>query len=1138
MKQNNLMKRWGAALLALLLLVSLCPAAAAAETGAVSIGTLEELTAFAERCSSDAYSRNLTAALTADIDAEGMEISIPILSGIFDGQGHRIYHVDLTRSASRYGLFSRIQQGAVVRNLTVEGEVIPEGSQSQVGGIAGVNDGRIESCRFTGAVIGQHSVGGIAGENGENGVIVNCTVSGVVRGRQSTGGIAGQNSGTLLRCASTAAVNTTLDEADIGTADLENLENTVYSILKKEDVEENAVTADTGGIAGYSTGIVQSCTNGGTVGYPHVGYNVGGIAGRQNGYMASCINRGTVQGRKDVGGIVGQMAPDITMQTSDDNLDRLKDQMDSLNALVGQMLRDAQSTSDTVSARLDRISGYADSARDSAHSLTGRLGDFTDENLSTVNSLTLLIERYLSKASPIMDDLSGAADSAADAAAALEKLTGSLDGGDGETFLSQLQGFCQETAKACDDLEAAAAALKRALDLLGGSDLRQLREDVTALRQAAQALGETAGKALEEVKAGGSITEETRTELRKNLEAVLEGQKTVLRDLAAMMTSINLSGLRNLDLAALRQAAKELRSAMNSLNSAVGHLGTAMEHLGQALGALKKLDPDTGALDDGLKSAKRALEQLADACDKASRWAKDLSEEDPGSFSELGKGFDEDSDALNTALGGMNRELTALNGELSDSSTVLLADVRAVNNQLMDIMNLFVDLLDDALNTDAGDLVEDVSEESLQSAVRGKVLECTNYGEISADRNVGGVAGSMAIEYDLDPEDDLLPSGTARFTYQTRAILLDCDNYGGVEARKSCAGGVAGRMDLGTIYGCGGWGSVSSGSGDYVGGVCGLSLSSIRRSYAKCRLSGRKYVGGIVGSGSRVSDCLAMVNDVEYTQLGGAIAGEITGEYSGNCFVSGQLAGVDRISYSGKADPVSYEALCAMQDAPAPFRQLTLSFVVDGKTLKKQTFSYGDSFTAADYPEVSEKDGSYVRWDQEKLDHLRFDTVVTGEYTPYVTTLGSSQQRTNQRPVLLVQGNFREGDAMQMEDVSGQAAGNVVECWNVQIPDDGQSAHTVRWLIPENAGRRLAVYVDTGSGAQKAETEKNGSYLCFSMEGSGTVTVVSEDLALRQLWMAAAAAAVLAVILLAVWRRQRRKKAAEPTARVRDKVKR
>ena len=83
-------------------------------------------------------------------------------------------------------------------------------------------------------------------------------------------------------------------------------------------------------------------------------------------------------------------------------------------------------------------------------------------------------------------------------------------------------------------------------------------------------------------------------------------------------------------------------------------------------------------------------------------------------------------------------------------------------------------------------------------------------------------------------------------------------------------------MDLGTISGCGGWGSVDSESGDYVGGVVGLSLASVRSSYAKCTLSGGKYVGGIVGSGSRVSDCISMVVITDCTQLGGAVAGEIT----------------------------------------------------------------------------------------------------------------------------------------------------------------------------------------------------------------------------------------------------------------------
>ena len=1151
MKKTELRRRGTAALLALLLLLSLCPAALAAEKGTLSIGTLEELEDFADRCASDTYSKDLTVVLTEDIDAAGTEIAIPIFCGTFDGQGHRIYNLELTRSASGYGFFGQIQKGAVVRNLSLVGETAPEGTQSQVGGVAGINYGRIENCRYTGAVIGEDTVGGIVGKNEEGGVVADCTAAGVVRGKEFTGGIAGQNAGTLLRCANTAAVNTTLDEADLSAADLENLENTVYSIVKKEDVTkgevtENAITSDTGGITGYSTGIVQSCTNSGSVGYPHVGYNVGGVAGRQNGYMASCINHGTVQGRKDVGGIVGQMAPDITLQTSGASLDTLKDDINSLQSLVDRMLDDAQATSDTVSARMDRISAYADDALDSARSLTDRLGDFADDNLDTVNNILLLAERYIAKVSPITDGLADASDSLADTVDALRDLLDDWDGssGDGKTLLAQLQNFCQETAKACEDIESGAAALDRALALLGkgpaGPDTAQLKADTAALKQAVQTLENTISRALEELNVGGTVTEGTRKELRDNVTAILDCQKAIVRDLADVITGTDFGALRDQNLETLRQIAKELHSAMDSFASAVGHMGKAMGYLGDALKTLRNLDIDTGKLDDALQSAGDAAESLADALDKASKWANDLSKEDPGDFSQLGTGFDEDSDALNTSLSGMNQELSALSHEISGSTTTLLADVRAVNNKLMDVMNQFVDLLDDALNTDASDLIEDVSEESLQSAVRGKVLECENYGDVSADRNVGGVAGSMAIEYDLDPEDDLLPDGTSgvRLTYQTRAILLSCDNYGTVEARKSCAGGVAGRMDLGTIYGSGGWGTVSSGSGDYVGGVCGLSVSTIRKSYAKCSLSGRKYVGGIVGSGNRVTDCISMAEITDYTQQGGAIAGEITGEYSGNLFVSDDLAGVDRISFSGKADQVSYETLRERADLPDQFRRLTLSFQVDGRTLKKQLFNYGASFTEADYPTVPEQEGSYVHWDKTDLKNLRFDTVVSGEYKPYVTTLGSSQQRTNQRPVLLVQGKFREGDALRVEDASDQVTGNVVECWNVQIPDDGQADHTVRWLIPEDGAKRLAVYVDTGSGAKKAETEQNGSYLCFTMTGSGTVTVVSGDAAVRQLWIAAAVAALAVVVLLVLWRRRRRKKAAEPTARVRDTVKR
>ena len=446
MKKRNMIQRIVSILLAVLLLLSLCPLAFA-DDDRVYIGTQQKLVEFAERCASDTYSKGLTVLLTSDIDAGGFAISIPVFYGTFDGQGYHIYSLSLTDSASGYGLFSRVETGAVVRNLSVKGDVTPSGTQSQVGGIAGVNAGRIESCTFSGIVMGGDYVGGIAGQNEAGGTISDCRTSGAVRGSQFTGGIAGRNSGTLLRCTNTAAVNTAVSEDDMET-DLENVESTLYNLLKREDVTESAVTTDTGGIAGYSNGILQSCTNTGAVGYPHVGYNVGGIAGRQNGYMASCINRGKVQGRKDVGGIVGQMAPDITLQFSSDGLEELQNELNGLHNLIDGTLNDAQTASDTVSGRIDRISDYADNARDSAHDMTGQLGDFVDNNVDTVNNIMLLVERYLAKAAPIMEELAAASDSTTQVLAAMRQLVDTLNGMEeyNEQLLTQLQEACRELA--------------------------------------------------------------------------------------------------------------------------------------------------------------------------------------------------------------------------------------------------------------------------------------------------------------------------------------------------------------------------------------------------------------------------------------------------------------------------------------------------------------------------------------------------------------------------------------------------------------------------------------------------------------------------------------------------------------------
>ena len=128
--------------------------------------------------------------LTADLDLSGTEVSLPVFLGTFDGDDHTIRGLRLQGSNSIYGLFSLLQSTAVVKNLHVEGEITPSGTQSSIGGIAGQNFGRIENCTFSGAVIANSSVGGIVGQNGSGGVLVDCSVSGAVCGASFTGGIA------------------------------------------------------------------------------------------------------------------------------------------------------------------------------------------------------------------------------------------------------------------------------------------------------------------------------------------------------------------------------------------------------------------------------------------------------------------------------------------------------------------------------------------------------------------------------------------------------------------------------------------------------------------------------------------------------------------------------------------------------------------------------------------------------------------------------------------------------------------------------------------------------------------------------------------------------------------------------------
>ncbi len=333
------------------------------EEKTLTISTLEELLAFAENCRLDTYSENLTVSLQADIDLKDTDfVSIPVFSGTFLGNGHMVSGLKINENGSNQGFFRYLTQTARVEKLNISGQVTPGGSRSDIGGIAGCNAGLIFDCSFSGTVTGRDRVGGIAGTNTVTGIIDTCRTSGTVTGNHFTGGIAGDNAGVIRYCENTAGVN------DDGKQDRVELSDITLETVT--GTEAATTVTDMGGIAGCSSGVIRSCYNYGPIGYPHVGYNVGGIAGSLTGHINSCENYSSVSGRKEVGGIAGQMEPAVLLEYETDTIQMLESQLSGLGSVVDRLSGNLRSTTNQIKSCVNRIQNSITEAREAIENLS------------------------------------------------------------------------------------------------------------------------------------------------------------------------------------------------------------------------------------------------------------------------------------------------------------------------------------------------------------------------------------------------------------------------------------------------------------------------------------------------------------------------------------------------------------------------------------------------------------------------------------------------------------------------------------------------------------------------------------------------------------------------------------------------
>lgn len=1130
---------------------------------AVVLYTAEDLISFAKNCSLDSYSVGKQVYLAGNIDLSASDFTgIPYFAGEFNGSGFAVTGLHLDGAGNSYAFFRTVAEGAVIRNLTVRGSVAPSGTATTVGGIAARNAGTIFSCYFNGSVHGKNTVGGIAGLNEASGQIVNCAAWGSIGGEYRTGGIVGQNLGSVTASTNYAQVNTIEVEVTFDISD--------FDLRTFSDTDRYVTCTDTGGIAGHSSGVLQNCINRANVGYPHTGYNVGGIAGRQSGYMDSCVNYGSVYGRKEVAGIVGQAEPFVSVSYDQSVLSRFFDECDKLSDLLDQTVEHNTSLPTDISDQLDAIDAGVSAAKDNAGKLVDLSTEWGDASIDTVNDIFARISLAVDGVSPAVTDIRGSMNDLANACTYLDSaLKNGKDGIHVLTSSTALEEALGDLKSASTDAGTALADISTALDhikkALGDTDaVYEAFGDITdALQALSTAIDKISASAagitslmepptLDDLFPDGTIGSFDLSYITGNFRDLKKEFEKLSKNMGKAADAVSLfleatsTVTDEFDPREIKTSLTLLETAFTTLSGISDDLGEAFDSINTFLGEMKEaggyLADATEDLRDVTAQFESAFRGFERAAERMSDTANELSAMPDIVFPKIGSNISDISYDIRENLSGIQENFSQLNSTVTDASDTFLNDLRAINAQIRNMMSVLREASDDAAaDKSIDDIYEDISENDRENnQTTGKINRCVNRGTVEGDVNVGGIAGAMSIESDFDPEDDLETIGkrSADFIYRTRIVLRSSENHGEIIAKKNGVGGIVGRMDIGAVIDCTAYGSVTSQSGDYAGGIAGISYTSIRDSRAKCMLSGRRYIGGIAGMAHDMKNCISVPAILEAEEYIGAIAGNADGTLTENRFVSDTYAGIDGISYAGKAEPITYDALGDFAAVSDEFISNTLIFRVDGLTVAKLPFIYGEPLPPNTVlPPLPAKAGYEARWDYNG-EPLTYGRIVEAVYTPYVTALEavpvSEDNASHAPPAVLLDGEFgTEASAAASAYTAKLHESDAEETEIYRITLSGtedETTYRVRFRTPETP-KRFKLLVKNGERFEERDFETDGSYTVFAASGNEVCfTLVPDSGKAVIIACAAGLAAIVILVVILLCRKRKKRKAAKKKA--------
>ena len=459
----------------------------------VYLRTPNDLLRFSKNCRDEGYSKGLSVALENDIDmGETIFIPIPYFAGSFDGNGYSVRGIHMDFEGSETGFFRRLAEGAKVSGLCLGVNLDLTDDFSSVGGLVGENSGIVSDCVVTGSVRGGEQIGGIVGVNMESGQITSCTNETEVSAEEQTGGVVGWNKGTVSACVNYGNVNNRSKKSDSkGVGALTRLGFHSDEVRLSGHTLYNA----TGGIAGQNDALIENCTNYGKVGYAHVGNRSGGIAGIQGGKLVGCVNYGAVQGKRNVGGVVGQFVPDADITYGQSKAEHLSDEVSALSSLIqnyGDIVRDENLARDAreIGNALDVIRGHLNRTGADADDRTQELLDVFEEQSdklqAAIDEMTIQLDQFSESADR---DVNGMLDAMEDIRAALseaEKIKDVAEEGVEKSISPQLDAIDKDMRRAMLSLSDIALELRDVEKLI--RDAKRIISRNTALSEMAEEL--------------------------------------------------------------------------------------------------------------------------------------------------------------------------------------------------------------------------------------------------------------------------------------------------------------------------------------------------------------------------------------------------------------------------------------------------------------------------------------------------------------------------------------------------------------------------------------------------------------------------------------------------------------------------